>query len=82
MKSLFDSVAGETQAEKILNYLREYGDWVSAWRLMDATKVLCYTRRMTDLRRAGHNIEMRWHVNSEGRKDYTEYRLVSEPQGR
>lgn len=69
-----------TQADKILHYLREYGDWVSAWRLMEATNVLCYTKRVSELRRAGHNIQMRWHVNAEGRKDYTEYR-VAPPSG-
>jgi len=66
-----------TQEEQLLAYFRKPGlAWRSARQIVEGTNILCYTRRITTLRRARHRIEMRWHVNAEGRKDYTEYRLA------
>ena len=67
------------QCNTVLGTLKFRGGWISAWDIIHQSFVLCYTKRISELRRAGYVIEMRWHVDSYGKKDYTEYRLVSEP---
>ena len=65
-----------TQQQRILNLLRG-GNWYSARDLSRATEVLCYTKRISELRKAGHNIEIRWAGREQvGGRRHSEYRLV------
>jgi hypothetical protein len=68
----------QTQQGRILAYLRGRG-WVSARELSRATEVLCYTRRIHELREMFHNIEIRWR-KPDGEKRISEYRLAPEPR--
>jgi hypothetical protein len=64
----------QTQQGRILAYLRGRG-WVSAWAIMHECRVICFTKRVSEARRAGHNIELRWIEPTDGPR-YSEYRLV------
>ena len=63
------------QCQQVLDVLSDH-QWHTPLYIVRETYILSHTKRISELRRLGHNIEMRWHVNKEGRKDYTEYRLV------
>ena len=58
-----------TQAERVRHVLR-WG-WTSGLRFTQLEQpILCYTKRISELRAAGHNIEKRWN-----HKGFWEYRL-------
>ncbi len=67
------------QCARVVNVLRN-AEWTSAWELSRRASVLCYTKRISELRRAGYVIEIKWHKYAgDGQKRFSEYRLVSEP---
>lgn len=47
-----------TQSDRILGYLMARNDWVSSLTFVQLKRpILSYTRRIHELRKAGHNIE-------------------------
>jgi len=62
----------ENQAQRILMLLKHANDWVSLPRILELG-IASHTRRIHELRKAGHNIEMEdlW----EGRQRRVWYRL-------
>lgn len=64
-----------SQNERILQVLRDADYWVSAWDLSRKASVLCYTKRISELKREGYNIQLRWVGKKPGR--HSEYRLFA-----
>jgi len=58
-----------TQAERTFRWMR-HGGWWSGIQFVKNLRILCYTKRISELRAAGHNIEKRWN-----HKGFWEYRL-------
>jgi len=61
-----------TQAERVLGQFKYWKNyWLSGLHFTRLGRpILCYTKRLSELRAAGHNIEKRWN-----HKGYWEYRL-------
>lgn len=64
-----------SQSERILNFLAFRGTWVDARDLTDIS--LCYTKRISELRSEGHNIELLDEKVNGMRR--TKYRLREKP---
>jgi hypothetical protein len=66
------------QAQRILKKLQEYeGRWVPLPEIL-AMFIGSYTRRLTEIRRAGYNVELKneW----DGRTRHTAYRLIKQKE--
>jgi hypothetical protein len=57
------------QTQRVLAWMR-YGAWWSGIQFVKNLRILCYTKRISELRQQGHKIEKRWN-----HKGFYEYRL-------
>lgn len=64
-----DKAKPMTQARYIAHAMR-HGTWWSGMHYVKILGILCYTKRISELRRQGHVIEKRWN-----HKGFWEYRL-------
>jgi hypothetical protein len=63
-----------TQCDRLLALLKAHeGYWVPLFRIMQLS-IACHTKRIHELRKAGHNIEMQDHWID--RQRLVEYRLM------
>jgi Helix-turn-helix domain len=64
------------QCRQVLEVLRASG-WISAMAIIEKSHVVCFTKRVSELRRAGYVIDL--HDTRTSTRRLTLYRLVSEP---